>query len=206
MRLALVAFVFLISIASFSGMSVAQEAGASNDAQQLIDLLQNDEAREALIDSLRQLATPVEAAPELDERISFGRQIAWLTSGFVETAAGSLTAAFSGVASVIATLGALDGDQFAVLIDALIALAVVFIATTVSYVVLRYFAKSVFQKMGARTLDWNLLRTFVVLIATTIIDALVVILAWGLGYLAALYLHGDPGTMGVRQAVLLPGR
>jgi len=55
MRLALVAFVFLISIASFSGMSVAQEAGASNDAQQLIDLLQNDEAREALIDSLRQL-------------------------------------------------------------------------------------------------------------------------------------------------------
>ena len=36
-------------------MSVAQEAGASNDAQQLIDLLQNDEAREALIDSLRQL-------------------------------------------------------------------------------------------------------------------------------------------------------
>jgi len=38
MRLALVAFVFLISIASFSGMSVAQEAGASNDAQQLSPL------------------------------------------------------------------------------------------------------------------------------------------------------------------------
>lgn len=201
MRLALFALAFFTAI--FSGMTFAQEADPAAEAQQLIDLLENDSAREALIASLREVATAAEAVPEAEERVSFGRQIARLTSGFVETAAGSFASALAGVTSITSTLGSLDADQFAALTDALIALAVVFIATTVSYVVLRHFAKRIYRSMGARAHDWDFLRTLAVAIATTLIDALVVILSWGLGYLAALYLHGDPGTIGVRQSLYL---
>lgn len=201
MRLLVLMFAAFMSL--IGGGTFAQEQIPSIETQQLIDLLESDEARAALIASLREVATATEAIPETEERISFGRQIARLTSGFVETAADSLEAAFTGLASVVMTLSALDADQLATLIDALVALAVVLIATTVSYIVLRYFAKRVYRRMGARAHDWDVLRTLAVLIATALIDAAVVVLAWGLGYLAALYLHGDPGTMGVRQSLYL---
>ncbi|WP_300039312.1 mechanosensitive ion channel domain-containing protein [uncultured Roseobacter sp.] len=201
MRLALFAFAFFTMFVS--GMAFAQEADPVAEAQQLIDLLENDSAREALIASLREVAAATEAAPEAEERVSFGRQIARLTSGFVETAAGSFASALAGITSVTSTLGSLDADQIATLADALIALAVVFVATTISYIVLRYFAKRVSRSMGERAHDWDFLRTLAVAIATTLMDAFVVILAWGLGYLAALYLHGDSGTIGVRQSLYL---
>ncbi|WP_298843673.1 mechanosensitive ion channel domain-containing protein [uncultured Roseobacter sp.] len=201
MRLAFFAFAFFTTV--FSGMVFAQEADPAAEAQQLIDLLEDDSAREALIASLREVATATEAVPEAEEGVSFGRQIARLTSGFVETAAGSFASALAGITSVTSTLGSLDADQLAALADALIALAVVFIATTISYIVLRYFAKRVSRSMGARAHDWDFLRTLAVAIATTLMDAFVVILAWGFGYLAALYLHGDPGSMGVRQSLYL---
>ncbi|MEL7213735.1 MAG: mechanosensitive ion channel domain-containing protein [Pseudomonadota bacterium] len=190
-------------MAILSGMVTAQEADPAADAQQLIELLENDSAREALIASLKDVASSADVIPAAEERVSIGRQIARLTSGFVETAAGSFASALAGVTSVLSTLTDLDADQFAALTDALIALAVVFIATTISYVVLRSFAKKIFQRMGARAHDWDILRTLAVAVATIFIDAFVVIFAWGLGYLAALYLHGDPGTMGVRQSLYL---
>lgn len=201
MRLTLFALVFFTTV--FSGMAFAQAADPAPEAQQLIDLLEDDTAREALIASLREVATATEAVPEAEEGVSFGRQIARLTSGFVEAAAGSFASALAGITSVTSTLGSLDADQFAGLLDALIALAVVFIATTISYICLRYFAKRISRSMGARAHDWDVLRTLAVAIVTTVMDAFVVILAWGLGYLAALYLHGDPGTIGVRQSLYL---
>ncbi|WP_415919487.1 mechanosensitive ion channel domain-containing protein [Tateyamaria sp. SN6-1] len=203
MRSVFYGLVCFLSLTALSGMAIAQNADPSAEAQQLIDLLENPEARDALVASLKDVASASDAVQETEERVSFGRQVARATSEFVEASARSFTAAFSGIASITATLSALDGDQFATLMDALIALAVVFVATTASYVILRHFAKRLYRRMGTRAHDWDFLRTFAVLIATTFIDAVVVVLAWGLGYLAALYLHGDPGTMGVRQSLYL---
>ncbi|MEM6941939.1 MAG: mechanosensitive ion channel domain-containing protein [Pseudomonadota bacterium] len=199
----LVFFACACFVALCSGLVVAQEADPAADAQQLIDLLENEEARTALITSLKEVASAPDGVPEAEERISFGRQIARLTSGFVETAAGSFASALSGLTSMTSTVRDLDADQLAGLVDALIALAVVFIATTVSYVTLRHFAKRIYRRMGAHAHDWDFLRTLAVAIVSSVMDALVVILAWGLGYLAALYLHGDPGTIGVRQSLYL---
>lgn len=203
MRLTLFLSVLIVAIVSLSGVAIAQDSAPSAEAQQLIDLLENDEARDALIASLKDVAIADEVAVEQQERVSFGRQIALTTSELVETAAGSFSAAFSGLMSVISTVGALNGEQFSVLLDALVALAVVIVATTVSYLILRRIAKRIYKRMGEKAHDWDFLRTVAVLIATAFIDAFVVILAWGLGYLAALYLHGDPGTMGVRQSLYL---
>ena len=210
MRLAFLVSALVTFMAALTGTAFAQDSGAtaseavpSAEAQQLIDLLENEAARTALIDSLRQVAETTEAVVVEEERLSFGRQIAQATSGFVETAADSLSSALSGLMAVGGTLGALDADQFAALLDALVALAVVFVATVASYVVLRHFSKRLFRKMGERAQDWDIWRTLAVIAASVLIDALVVILAWGLGYLAALYLHGAPGTLGIRQSLYL---
>ena len=87
--------------------------------------------------------------------------------------------------------------------DALKALALVIVVTVATYLALRAWAKGVFRRMGERAHDWGFLRTLAVALATTLIDALIVISAWGLGYLAALYLYGDLGEMGVRQSLYL---
>ncbi|MEE4248186.1 MAG: hypothetical protein V2I33_22580, partial [Kangiellaceae bacterium] len=148
-------------------------------------------------------AEVAEIAPEPEAQVSLGRQVAQITSGFFESAANSLSSAMTGLTAMTSSVQGLDADQLTVLYDALLALAVVLLATVVSYLVLHHFAKRIYRSMGERAHDWDIWRTLAVWVATVLIDAAVVILAWGLGYLAALYLHGDPGTMGVRQSLYL---
>lgn len=203
MRLVLILTALCVALAGFAGIATAQESTPSAEAQQLIDLLENPEAREALIASLKGAAEAQTAAPELETRVSVGRRLALLTSEFVEKTAGSFNAALSGILSITTTLGSLDSDGLGLLTDALIALAVVIGVTVPAYLFLRGIAKGIYRRMGERAHDWDFLRTLAVALATILIDMLVVIVAWGLGYLAALYLHGDPGTVGVRQSLYL---
>jgi small-conductance mechanosensitive channel len=203
---ALLSALFL-TLVSHAGLATAQDNDASSgpapEAQQLIELLENPEAREALIAQLRQTAEVAEVAPEPEAQVSLGRQVAQITSSFFESAANSLSSAMTGLTAMTSSVEGLDADQLTVLYDALLALAVVLVATVVSYLVLHHFAKRIYRSMGERAHDWDIWRTLAVWVATVLIDAAVVILAWGLGYLAALYLHGDPGTMGVRQSLYL---
>ncbi|MEO3415764.1 mechanosensitive ion channel domain-containing protein [Roseovarius sp. CAU 1744] len=183
--------------------SHAQGADPAAEAQQLIDLLENAEAREALIASLRVVADQ-QGAPVADEpQVSMGRQFAGFTKSFFETAAVSLSAAVSGIMALPATVATLEAAQFEVLWDALKALALVIAVTVAAYLILRKWAQTIYRRMGERAHDWGFLRTLAVVVATTLIDAMVVIAAWGLGYLSALYLFGDLGVIGVRQSLYL---
>lgn len=184
----------------------AQQSDIASEAQTLIDILENDEARGVLINSLREVAAPSVSGANNTiglERVSLGRQIAQLTSEFMEAGAASLSSAVLGLISVTTLISSLDSSQFLALGDALIALAVVLISTLVSYFFLRKLSKRAYRKFGSQSKDLDIIGTVAIFIATVIIDALVVILSWGFGYFAALYLHGDPGVMGVRQSLYL---
>jgi small conductance mechanosensitive channel len=185
--------------------ATAQEANVpSAEAQQLIDLLENPEARDALIQSLRGAAeTTAQEVVDPEEDTSIGRQLADFTKSFFETAATSIGAAFGAVMTLPNTLMALEGGQLDVLWEALQALALVIIVTVVAYLVLRAGARLIYRRMGERAHDWGFLRTLAVALVSMAIDVLVVIAAWGLGYLAALYLYGDTGVIGVRQTLYL---
>lgn len=196
----LVVFLSFIALAS---PGVAQDATPAGDAQQLIDLLENAEARDALIASLREVANEGEALVDPEARESVGRQIAGFTKSFFETAATSLAAAFTGIASLPGNVSGLEGEQLQVLWEALKALALVIAVTFTAYMILRAWSKTVFRRMGERAHDWGFTRTVAVALATILIDSLVVVAAWGLGYLSALYLYGEPGVMGVRQSLYL---
>lgn len=183
----------------------AQDANVpSAEAQQLIDLLENPEARDALIQSLRGAAeTTAEEVVDPEEDTSIGRQLADFTKSFFETAATSIGSAFGAVVALPNTLMALDGGQLDVLWEALQALAVVIVVTVGSYLLLRAGAKLIYRRMGDKAHDWGFVRTLAVVAATTLIDILVVLAAWGLGYLVALYLYGETGVIGVRQTLYL---
>lgn len=183
----------------------AQEANVpSAEAQQLIDLLENPEARDALIQSLRGAAeTTAEEVVDPEEDTSIGRQLADFTKSFFETAATSIGSAFGAVVALPNTLMALEGGQLDVLWEALQALAVVIVVTVGSYLLLRAGAKLIYRRMGDKAHDWGFVRTLAVVAATTLIDILVVLAAWGLGYLVALYLYGETGVIGVRQTLYL---
>lgn len=62
MRLTLFLSVLIVAIVSLSGVAIAQDSAPSTEAQQLIDLLENDEARDALIASLKDVAIADEVA------------------------------------------------------------------------------------------------------------------------------------------------
>ncbi|MBY5986663.1 mechanosensitive ion channel domain-containing protein [Roseovarius atlanticus] len=184
----------------------AQEANVpSAEAQQLIDLLENPEARDALIQSLRGAAETTTANEVVDpqEDTSIGRQLADFTKSFFETAATSVGSALGAVIALPTTLMALDGGQLDVLWEALQALAVVIVVTVGAYLVLRAGARLIYRRMGDKAHDWGFVRTLAVVIATCLIDILVVLAAWGLGYLVALYLYGETGVIGVRQTLYL---
>ena len=157
MRVVPFSLALILALFSLATASFAQDAAPSQEAQQLIDLLENDEAREALIASLKDAAAPEPSAIEKAE-VSFGRQIAQTTSDLFESAALSLSSAVAELMAVSSLLSGLDGAQMAALWDAVIALAVVFVATTLSYTLLRWYARKIYVRMGERAHDWDMLR------------------------------------------------
>lgn len=77
------------------------------------------------------------------------------------------------------------------------------IITVPAYYLLNLWAQDLSREMGKRAKELGFLRTVVARIIKTTMDTGVVFIAWGLGYLAALYLHGTPGTLGIRQSLYL---
>ena len=199
---ALIALFFLFLSALAAPGASAQETAPPAEAQALIDILENEEKRAALIDQLKAAAARVvEAAPE--EAPSLGRQIAEFTKAAAEKAAASFSAARQAVLHAPDAFGSLNAEQLDLLIEALKALALVIVVTAVIYMALRFWSKRVFRSLGETTANAGLLRTIAMVVLTTIMDILVVLIAWGAGYLIALTFYGEAGQIGVRQSLYL---
>jgi len=200
-------FLRLVAVAMLSLVwtttGIAQDQSASADAQILIDILENEDARNALISSLKELSGDAVAPDETKQQMSFGRQLADLTQSFFERAAASFAAATSGIMALPETISSLDTEEITVLWAALQALALVIVVTVAIYLVLRVFAGRAFRQLGEKAHDWGLARTLAVLFGTILIDIVVVVVAWGIGYVAALYFSDTPGRMGVQQSLYL---
>lgn len=182
---------------------MAQEAAPSAEAQQLIDLLENPEAREALIDSLRNASAPENASAGQTEDNSAGRFIAELTSETVQATFASITRLWSMILNAPDAFDSLSADQLEVLFEALQGLAVVIATTVAVYLVLRIYLRRTARRIGAQSKDKGVLRRMSMLLAVTSLDALFIVITWGAGYLAALFLYGQSGDVGVRQALYL---
>jgi small-conductance mechanosensitive channel len=206
-----------------SGSSSGEEAQSETPfaLQALLEVLRNEEARQTLIDELEQptqggSGTSEEdssssetgpSEPQLEpapgETNSLGARVAEFTQEVAQGTAGWVLGVFNGVTSGDTVLSGLSGDELGVLIEAFQALILVIVITVAVYLVLRRLAMPVYTRMGRRAEDANALRTVFIFLETLILDALIVVVAWGLGYAIALGVLGDAGQIGFRQALYL---
>lgn len=196
---------FICAMSLVSSASIAQETdNVPNETQQLIDLLEDPEARQVLIDSLKQVAAPAESAEaQGEEPESFGRFVAEATTEAAQTIVSSITGLWSRILAAPSAFEGLSADQVELLIEALWELARIIVTTTLVYLGLRILFRRAARRMTETAKDKGTLRLFWVLLGVSLLDLMILFVAWGAGYLAALLLYGEVGVIGVRQSLFL---
>ena len=209
LRLLLVA----IALLAFSLPAVAQEGaeGERSEANRLADILEDDDARERLIRELRGAAADTDAAAQTEQEaapaaLTLPRRIADFTQGIGEGFVSEFREAGRALASI-------RFDQFgaglAAIAPAALALGIVIAATVGAFLLLRRLARPLFSRAsewamaGGAADGMGLLRRAVAVIGAAVVDLVVIVLAYLVGYGVALFVLGDAGAMDTGQALFL---
>lgn len=207
---------FIFLLAAFLAISplsaMAQDSAPSPDAgvDELIRILENEEARNALLSRLKAQASaaPV-ASPEAQAAAAqaeaaaeptLARQIAEQTRDVAEQAARASSALWSGIAG----LGDVVNGTSSINYDVVLRVALVGVGLFASFFLLRLVVLPIHRALERRAVGrhWPLRLTLA--IVATGIDVLTIALAWGAGYLLALrFIGGSTGQMGINQTLLL---
>ncbi|WP_333831349.1 mechanosensitive ion channel domain-containing protein [Pararhodobacter sp.] len=180
-------------------------------AATLVDILRDDAARETLIRQLEAAAAangtpengPAATTPETEpEQMSLARQLAEYTRDIAEG-----TTAFGAevIASTSEVLGAFtDGPavNWSEIYNSFLSLALVGAVTITLFWVLRAMGSRLFLRMGQRALGAGWMTRLALIAGSSLIDALIILLAWQGGYASALLL-GEVGSMDFRQSLFL---
>ena len=191
----------------------AEEQGATGqaNARVLAEILQDEQARQALIDQLLQIAegagdtaagAAADEAAGTDGDVTIARDVARYTREAAESL-GQVTGEVSGwLARLWASLTT-SRDQLEGLGEAALALLGIMVATIVIFHMLRFLAHGLFGWLARRARDAGWLEIAVLLVAGSLVDALVILLAWAGGYALALYGLGEFGRMDTSQSLYL---
>ncbi len=181
----------------------------------LLDILRDDAARAKLIEELEATVdAPADAAAEgaaeaaargADEQISIGRRIATVTQEIGENTVATLTEVWTGLTSGSGSgvFSGLSGDEIGILINALPGLLLVIVITVAVFVVLRRMAQSYYRRLGQKAENSGVLRSVSLFMMSNVVDLLIVVLAWGLGYAVTILAVGEFGQIGIRQSMYL---
>lgn len=193
----------MIALAAVAAPVHAQDAAGQDQTQTLIDVLENEEARAKLIEALKASGVAETAPAPQQEEPSLARQFADGTRDLIEQAARSFATLSEQAMRAPEAFTSLEAEQIELLIEALWALALVIIVTTAAYILLLRWSRRLSRAIGDTTHEAGFARTFAMLLATTAMEAVIVLVAWGAGYAAALFFHAEFGVIGVRQSLYL---
>jgi len=204
----------LQAIGQETGAEAPSETTEKSSVDLLLDVIEDDSARQDLIEKLRAAGAEATATPDAivetladgappPENLSFGRRIAIITQEAAEGIAGSATAVWSQLGRSGSVFDGLSGNEVSVLVDALRDLALVIAATVIVFLLLRRVGKTMYGRMGASARDGGFARTGALYVASALIDAMTVIVAWAAGYAIAILILGDFGQIGIRQTLYL---
>ena len=221
----------LTLFAMLAGPAMAQTTlGAESDAPAaeeqpsyaaLADLLEDEQARQELIELLRNQASelPAGVAAELSpeaaaaggnvapEDVSLPRQLAELTSRVVGDVGGQIEQAVAIVGNMFSGQGAGSSFDMAAFISAAINLGIVIVATFAIFMVFRRLAKSLFTKISAWSQQGTgltpVLRLVLCVAIAAVLDVLLVALAYVGGNLIATFAVGETGELSTRASLFL---
>jgi len=219
-RRALFAVLFL-SLPALAPAVHAQEAAEQSaessltpeQAQSISELLRDEAAREALIGQIQLLAGQAapedaparEAAPTLDPEpeVSLPRRIAKTTQELVDDATDEAERFWHRLLAVPANFAGLSGVDLEFLLDSLLDLTLVIVTTVALFLVFRRVAERMYRAIGGKAAGAGVLATWMLILVAMLLDALVVVAAWGAGYLVATVIFGEFGAVGIRQSLYL---
>lgn len=221
----------LTLFAMLAGPAMAQttlgaESEASATEEQpsysaLADLLENEQARQELIELLRNQASelPAGVAAELSpeaaaaggnvapEDVSLPRQLAELTSRIVGDVGGQIEQAVAIVGNMFSGQGTGSSFDMAAFISAAINLGIVIVATFAIFMVFRRLAKSLFTKISGWSQQGTgltpVLRLVLCVAVAAVLDVLLVALAYVGGNLVATFAVGETGELSTRASLFL---
>ncbi|MGE5768627.1 MAG: mechanosensitive ion channel domain-containing protein [Bacteroidota bacterium] len=177
----------------------------AEEARALSLLLQEESRRQALIDKLNALAEAeaTEAQqPAAEEDESLPRQIADFTRESAESVATLLSRVLRDLQG-LARIGEGRGADYAALGHALLTLAALIVITVGVFVLLNRLAQRLYGRLGRTAAASNTLVAFALLIASVLIDALLVAIAWGVGYAVAVFVLGTAGRVELLHSLFL---
>jgi moderate conductance mechanosensitive channel len=191
-------------------------ATVPEEARALADLLGDEQARAALIARLLELAEDGSAAAAaadpaasdtavaapLIER-GLARQVAAYTRSLAESSSDLIDDVYVWVLNLEAGLRASNSFHFRQFGEAALALAGIIAGTLLIYHGLAALARAMFARLAAWARDAGLIKIACLLGVSSVIDAIVILLAWAGGYVLALHLFGEAGRMDLRQTMFL---
>ena len=215
-----VLFVAFCAVASPAAFAQSTEnATTSSDTQSesgplqdLLDVLQDDDARAKLIEQLEGVVQNGESgldgaaetvAEAAEDKVSIGTQIANFTQATAETIAGKVTGVYNSVTGSSNVLGGLKNVDTGILLQSAKSLFLVILITAGVFLALRTLMMPVFKSMGARAEHRNILHRLFLFIGSIGIDAMIVVVAWGIGYAVTLLALGETAQIGFRQTLYL---
>ncbi|MGB8621431.1 MAG: mechanosensitive ion channel protein MscS, partial [Paracoccaceae bacterium] len=205
----------LALLMALAGPLAAQEAApAPSDTGRLaplIDVLKDETARNALIAELERAATASGVVPEAKENaaatekpdLSIGRRIARVTTDIAQGTAAQLTALWSSLSGAGNVFDGLRGNEVEVLLGALKQLLLVIVLTVAVFLVLRRLFIPIYRRMGTRAGDSGAVRTGLLWAGSAVMDILIVVAAWAIGYAVTVLAVGEFGQIGIRQSLYL---
>ncbi|WP_018873549.1 mechanosensitive ion channel domain-containing protein [Thioalkalivibrio sp. ALJ16] len=194
------------------GAAAAQAEDTRDLHDALIEALENEEARERLLETLRAeradpgtaTAAQDEATADTEDPVSLPRQIAELTQALAEGTVAEVRALGAIATDIGDTLRAVEIAAFgAGVLDLVILIAF----TVVVFLVLRRVGSPIFAGLDRWVINspeqYHLLRALPAVLLAAVVDFLVVLLAWVAGYGLALFVLGDSGEMLTRHSLFL---
>ncbi|TFL18766.1 mechanosensitive ion channel domain-containing protein [Jannaschia formosa] len=173
----------------------------------LAEILRDEASREALIAELERLAgagdAVVEETTPAEIRESFTRQVAVATQGAVQSIASGASSAWAALQRAPDVLGNFGQREIGILLDAFGDLLLVIASTIVAFVVLRFLARRLYVRMDVRAGRGDVVQRWLLLFASVLIDAAVVVVAWAIGYGLAATVIGQFGEIAIRQSLYL---
>lgn len=185
----------------------AAEQGAGVD--ELIRLLENDTARNELIERLRSAGSEIspEAQAEAAEDTAdptIARQIAEYTRDIAEGASATVGAVIDLASDIGDAVSGTSTRDFAELGRIATNVAILAIIMFAGYFVLRMIAGHAQTSISNRVSGRGWLVRFAGIIGAALVDVASVAVSWAIGYVVALYfLTGADGRMGINQTLLL---
>lgn len=204
------ALLFLLSWGSAFALEPASEASAADLRQTLIQALEDDEARERLLQALRGdgpgTATDAVPAsePTANQNGSGARRLARMTQSLAEGGVAEIRSLRDIAVDVVQRLRAVEPLALG---TAVLDLASMIAFTVVVFLLLRRLGAPLYVRLDRWALNaaehLRLIRALPAVTLAALVDFLIVLLAWLAGYALALAVLGESGQMDTRHSLFL---